>query len=79
MQGDLKTESIELLGFYAEWNLSCADLKCAIADILPHSGHKYDILDAHLPSIRQGERFRPFAQRRQRRNNTFVDCVRARK
>jgi hypothetical protein len=41
------------VGFYAEWNFSCVNLKRAIADILLHGGHKYDILDAHLPSLQQ--------------------------
>ena len=73
MEGDLKTESTELLGLDAEWNFSCVDLKNVTTDILPHSGHEYDILDAHLPSLQQGEWFRPFAQRGQRRNHPFID------
>ena len=52
MKGDPETDITKLFGFYAEWDFSCVDLKRVIADILPHGGHKYDILDAHLPSLR---------------------------
>jgi len=73
MEGDFKTESTKLLGFYAEWNFDCVDLKRTTPDILPHGGHKYDILDIHLLSLRQGKGCRPFAQRRQRRNHPMID------
>jgi hypothetical protein len=48
----LKTKSTKLLGFDPEWNFSRTNLKRVTADILPHSGHKHDILDTHLPSLR---------------------------
>jgi len=52
MDGDLKTTSTKLLGFDPEWNLSRINLKDVTTDILPNSGHKHDILDTHLPSLR---------------------------
>jgi hypothetical protein len=73
MGGDLKAESTKLLSFDPEWNFSSVDLNRATAGILPHSGHKHNILNIHLFGFRQGERCRPFAQRRHRRNYPMID------
>jgi hypothetical protein len=67
------TESNKLLGFYAEWYFGCIDLNCGAADMLPHSGNKYDILDIHLTSLQQGKGCRPFAQCGQRRDHPVAD------
>ena len=52
MGGYLKTKSIKLLGFNPEWNFSRINLKRVTPDILPNSGHKHDVLNTHLPSLR---------------------------
>ena len=57
VNGDLKTKNTKLLSFDSEWNFSPirVNMKRVTADILPHSGHKYNLLDAHLPSLGRGE------------------------
>jgi hypothetical protein len=69
----LMTESNKLLSFYTAWNFGCVDFKRGTADMLPHSGNKYDILDIHLTSLQQGKGCRPFAQCGQRWNYPVVD------
>ena len=51
MDGYLKAKSTKLLGLDAEWNFNQINLKGVTADIFPNSGHEYDILDTHLPSL----------------------------
>jgi hypothetical protein len=62
-----------LRSFHAVRNFSCVNLKFATADILPHSGHKYYILDVHLPGLIQAKRRFPFAKRGQCRNHPMTD------
>jgi hypothetical protein len=52
MVRDLKAESTKLLSFYMEGNFSRVDLKRTTTDVLPNSGHKDDILNAHFSSFR---------------------------
>jgi hypothetical protein len=62
-----------LLSFDPEWNFSRINVKGVTADILPHGRYKYNIFDAHLPSLGKGEGCPPFAQLRQRRNHPVVN------
>jgi hypothetical protein len=61
--------------YYAARNLSCVNLKSVIANILPHSGHKYYILDIHPASLVQVKRRSPFTKLRQGRNHPVIDRI----
>jgi hypothetical protein len=59
--------------FHAARNSGRVDLKSVAADILPHGGHKYYVLDIHLMGLVNAKRLSPFAERRQGGNHPVID------